>query len=246
MPLRSALILSVLLPGAALAQSVPVFTPGDEGRPFVDLYSSGLYSADCVQGEGCTCTAMAVDREGLALALGVETVAADVQGWWRSPATEGDLTAETPEALHARFGGTGYCPQAPLEPRDGLWRDGTPFNLVVACGEGTAMFRQVLMSQPQVTARIAWGGVFSGDTIQTAFIAADPDPENTPHDFSDVTPVETRGEATLTEDGVTMRSSARMRLLSPTLFTSRWEVVSTGAQGPCNWSFDHLVRWIGE
>lgn len=237
---------AICLAFPAFAENIPVFTPGDEGKPFVDVYASGLYSATCVEGGGCTCSAMPIDRAELAVVLEVETVANDVQGWWSSPATEGELTAESPDALHTRFGGQGYCPQTALEPVDGQWRDGKPFNVTVQCGAGTEMFRQVLLNQKLVTATLAWNGVFSGDTIQTAFMAADPDPEYSPHAFQDLTPVESVGTASIVAEGGGMTSTGRMRLLTPKLFSAHWEVQGMTEMGACNWSLDQLVTWVGE
>lgn len=230
------------------AETIPVFTPGDEGRPFVDVYASGLYSATCVDGAGCTCAALPLTREDVAVTLGLEGVAADMQGVWDSPASDHSLTTETAEALHARFGGSGYCPQTALEPVDGLWRDGKPFNINVQCGPGTAMFQQVLANQKTVTARLVWNGVFSGDTIQNGFIAADPDPEREArrHAFQDITPVESLGTATLAAEGGAMTSTGRMRLLTPRMFAVHWEVKGMTEMGACNWSTDQLVTWVGE
>lgn len=230
------------------AQTLPVFSPDDEGRPFVDVYASGLYSATCMEGAGCTCAAMPIDREGLAVALGLEEVAGDVQGVWTSPASDSTLTSETADALHARFGGSGYCPQTPLEPADGLWREGAPTSITVQCGPGTAMFRQMLATRKPVTARLVWNGAFSGDVIQNGFIAADPDPERAArrHVFENLTPVETLGTASIAADGGAMSSAGRMRLLTPRLFAVHWEVQGTTEMGPCNWSTDQLVSWVGE
>lgn len=236
----------LIFASAAHAEDVPVFTQGDEGRAFLDVYASGLYSATCVEGAGCTCTAMPIDREELAVVLGLTSVSADTQGLWSSPASEEALTSETSEALHQRFGGTGYCPQAELLPEDGLWQDGKPFNIVVQCGPVTEMFRQVLANQKLVTARLEWNEVFSGDTIQTAFMAADPDPEYTPHAFKSVTPVETVGTALMTQDGATMTSTGRMQLLTSKLFAVDWTVQGATEMGPCNWSTRQLVTWVGE
>ncbi|MGY9048698.1 hypothetical protein P775_24990 [Puniceibacterium antarcticum] len=243
--LLAAFLVSVLT-ASVHAETIPVFTPGDEGRPFVDAFGSGLYSAKCIDGAGCTCAAMPITRDELAVVLGLESVAADVLGLWDSPATDSTLTDEGPEQIHARFGGTGYCPQTPLEPVDGQWRDGKPFNIAVHCGPGTAMFRQVLADQKLITARLVWNGTFSGDTIQTAFMAADPDPENTPHTFENLTLVETLGVAAITTEGGTMTSHGRMRLLMPKLFSVHWDVQSMTEMGPCNWSTDQLVTWVGE
>lgn len=228
------------------AETIPVFTPGDEGRPFVDVYASGLYSATCVDGAGCTCAALPLTREDVAVTLGLEGVAADIQGIWNSPASDHSVTTETAEALHARFGGSGYCPQTALEPVDGRWRDGKPFNITVICGPMGEMFRQVLADQKLVTAAIVWNGVFSGDTIQTAFMAADPDPEYTPHAFEDVTPVESLGTATAATEMGPMTSTGRMRLLTPRLFIVHWDVKGMTEMGACNWSTDQLVTWVGE
>lgn len=230
----------------AQSQTIGVFTPADEGRPFVDVYDSGLYSASCVEGAGCTCAAMPIDRAELAVVMGLQSVPADAAGVWDSPASELGLTNETADALHARFGGTGYCPQTPLEPVDGQWRDGRPFNITVQCGPMGDMFRQVLADQKLVTARLSWNGVFSGDTVQTAFMAADPDPEYTPHDFNDLTPVETIGTATARSEMGAMTSTGRMRLLSPRLFSVQWEVKGMTEAGPCNWSTSQIVTWVGE
>ena len=246
MRLTLAMTTAICLVLPAFAENIPVFTPGDEGKPFIDVYASGLYSATCVEGEGCTCAAMPLTRNELAVTLGVDAVAGDVQGWWSSPATDGELTAESPDALHARFGGQGYCPQTALEPQDGQWRDGKPFNVTVQCGAGTEMFRQVLLNQKLVTATLAWGGVFSGDTIQTAFMAADPDPEYSPHAFQDLTPVESVGTASIVAEGGGMTSTGRMRLLTPKLFSAHWEVKGMTEMGACNWSLDQLVTWVGE
>lgn len=228
------------------AETIPVFTPGDEGRPFVDVYASGLYSASCVEGAGCTCAAMPLDRGGVAVALGLESVAADVQGVWDSPASDHSLTNETAEALHARFGGSGYCPQTALEPHDGQWRDGTPYNITVECGPMGDMFRQVLANQKIVTATIVWNGIFSGDTVQTAFMAADPDPEYTPHAFKEITPVESVGTAQAMTEMGPVTSTGRMQLLTPNLFAVDWEVKGKTETGPCNWSTRHLVTRIGK
>ena len=228
------------------AQDIPVFTPSDEGRPFIDVYATGLYSATCVQGAGCTCAALGVNREELAVILGENAIDANILGLVDSPAVGEDLTAETPDALHARYGGQGYCLQTPLEPKDGLWQDGRPQNVNVQCGQGTAMFQQVLTNQKSVTARINWQGRFSGETIQSAFIAADPDPENTPHSFTDLTPVETLGIASLADEGGTMTSKGRIRLVTPTLFSVDWQVQGQTETGPCNWSYTLPAKWIGE
>ncbi len=228
------------------AENIEVFTPSDEGRPFVNVYASGIYSASCVEGAGCTCAAAPVTRDELAVVLGLESVSADVQGVWSSPATDTELTDESSDQLHQRFGGTGYCPQAELIPEDGLWQDGKPFNIVVQCGPGTEMFRQVLTEQKLVTAKLSWSGKFSGNTIQNAFMAADPDPEYTPHEFQDITPVETLGKASASQDGVTITSTGRMQLLTPRMFVVDWTVQSATEMGPCNWSTRQLVTWIGE
>jgi hypothetical protein len=229
----------------AHSETVAVFTPGDEGRPFVDVYASGLYSATCVEGAGCTCAAMPIDRAEMAVVLGLETVPADTAGIWNSPASEHTLTNETAEALHARFGGSGYCPQTALEPIDGQWRDGKPFNITVQCGSMGDMFRQVLAEQELITATILWSGVFSGDTIQTAFMAADPDPEYTPHAFKDLTPVETIGTAQAATEMGPITSTGRMLLLSPSMFSVNWAFRGTSEMGPCNWSTTHLVTRVG-
>lgn len=245
-PAALSFFLVALLPSLPVwAEGIPVFTPGDEGRPFVDAYATGLYSATCIAGAGCTCAAMPLTRDELAVVIG-GPVGPQVHGVWDSPASDSTPTDESADALHARFGGSGYCPQTALEPADGLWRDGKPFNVLVQCGPGTGMFRQVLTQQKLVTARIAWGGVFAGDTIQTAFIAADPDPENSLHAFRDVTPVESIGTAAITAEGGSMTSTGRMRLLTPRLFSVHWEVTGTTEMGPCNWSTDQLVTWAGE
>ncbi len=230
------------------AETLPVFTPGDEGRPFVDVYASGLFGATCVEGAGCTCSALPLNRDELAVVLGLNGLAADVQGVWNSPATDSTLTNETAEALHARFGGSGYCPQTALEPVDGQWRDGKPFAISVQCGPGTAMFQQVLANQKTVTARLVWNGSFSGDVIQEGFIAADPDPERAErrHSFQTVSPVETLGTASIAAEGGTMASTGRIRLLTPHLFTVHWEVKGMTEMGACNWSTDQLVTWVGE
>lgn len=229
----------------AQSETIPVFTPGEEGKPFIDVYASGLYSATCVEGEGCTCAAMPIDRVELAVVLGLDAVPADSQGIWDSPASEQTLTTETSEALHARFGGSGYCPQTPLEPVDGRWRDGRPFNITVQCGPAGDMFRQVLADQKLITATIAWSGVFSGETIQTAFMAADPDPDYTPHDFKDITPTETIGTAQAITEMGPVTSTGRIRLLTPGLFMAYWDVKGTSEMGPCNWSTTHLVTRVG-
>lgn len=236
----------VLSAAPARTETIPVFTPGDEGRPFVDVFGHGLYSAMCVEGAGCTCAAMPIDRAELAVLLGLGSVSADTQGYWDSPASAGTLTDESAEALHARFGGSGYCPQTALEPADGQWRDGKPFDITVQCGAMGDMFRQVLADQKQVTATIAWNGVFSGSTIQTAFMAANPDPDYTPHAFSDVTPVETVGTASAATEMGPITSTGRMRLLTPRQFLAQWEVKGTSEIGPCNWSTQHIVTWVGE
>jgi hypothetical protein len=239
-------VLCFALTSPILAESIPVFTPGDEGKPFVDVYASGLYAAECVEGAGCSCAAMPLDRNELAAVLGLEAVGAEIQGLWNSPAAEDELTAESSDALHARFGGSGYCPQSALEPTDGVWRDGKPFNVSVQCGAATEMFRQVLSNQELDTARIQWNGAFSGATIQTAFITAAPDPEYTPHEFKDVTPVETIGTLSMRDEGGTITSTGRMRLLTPKLFAVNWEVKGMNESGPCNWSMEQLVSWVGE
>lgn len=239
-------VLSLASTSPVHADTIPVLTPGDEGRPFVDVYASGLYVAECVEGAGCTCAAMPLDRNELVAVLGLEAAGDDIQGLWNSPATENELTAESSDALHARFGGSGYCPQTALKPTDGTWQDGKPFDVRVQCGGGTEMFRQVLLNQEPVTARIEWDGVFSGATIQTAFITADPDPEYTPHLFNNVTPVETLGTASLQAEGGAMTSTGRMRLLTPRLFSVHWDVKGMSEEGPCNWSTNQLVRWVGE
>lgn len=230
---------------AAPAETIPVFSPGDEGRPFIDVYRSGLYSATCVQDAGCTCAAVPIDRAELAVVLGLETVSAETLGIWSSPASEQSLTKETAEALHARFGGSGYCPQTPLEPVDGQWRDGKPFDITVKCGPAADMFRQVLAEQELMTATIRWNGLFSGDTIQTAFMAAKPDPEYTPHAFKDITPVETIGTAQAASEMGPVTSTGRMRLLTPKLFSVNWVVQGASDIGPCNWSTTQLVSWVG-
>lgn len=244
--MRLTLALLVVSVGPVFAEAISVFTPSDEGRPFVDVYASGLYSATCVEGSGCTCAAMPIDRSELAVVLGLEAVDGAVQGLWSSPASNDELTEESSDALHQRFGGSGYCPQAELVPEDGLWQDGKPFGISVQCGPGTEMFRQVLANQKQITARLEWNGVFSGDTVQTAFMAADPDPEYTPHAFRTVTPVETVGTASMTQEGGTMTSTGTMRLLTPKLFSVDWVVKGTSEMGPCNWSTRQLVTWVGE
>ncbi|MDQ0419552.1 hypothetical protein J2045_000562 [Peteryoungia aggregata LMG 23059] len=228
------------------AETIPVFTPGDEGRPFVDVYASGLYSASCVEGAGCTCAAMPLDRGGVAVALGLESVAADVQGVWDSPASDHSLTNETAEALHARFGGSGYCPQTTLEPHDGQWRDSKPIHISVQCGPVGEMLRQVLADQKIVTAAIVWNGVFSSETVQTAFMAADPDPEYTPHAFKDITPVESVGTAQAMTEMGPVTSTGRMQLLTPNLFAVDWEVKGMTEVGACNWSTRHLVTRVGK
>lgn len=228
------------------AETIAVFTPGDEGRPFIDVYASGLYSATCVEGAGCTCAAMPIDRAEMAVVLGLEAVPADTQGIWNSPASEHSPTDESAEALHARFGGSGYCPQTALEPVDGQWRDGKPFNITVQCGPMGDMFRQVLAEQDLITASILWNGVFSGDTIQTAFMAADPDPEYTPHAFKDITPVETIGTAQAATEMGPVTSTGRLLLLTPSLFSVNWVVKGTSEMGPCNWSTTHLVTRVGQ
>jgi len=230
----------------AHSQSIGVFTPGDEGRPFEDVYASGLYSANCVEGAGCTCATLPINGAELAVVMGIAAVPADTAGVWDSPASDLSLTNETTDALHARFGGTGYCPQTALEPVDGQWQDGQPFDITVQCGPMGEMFRQVLANQTLVTARLDWNGVFSGDTIQTAFMAADPDPEYTPHDFNDLTPVETIGTATAQTEMGAMTSTGRMRLLTPRLFSVTWDVSGSTEFGPCNWSTNQLVTWVGE
>lgn len=246
--MRLAAILLTTLALPLHAETIPVFTPGDEGRPFVDVYASGLYGATCVEGAGCTCSALPINRSDLAVVMGLNELAPDVQGLWNSPATDHTLTNESAEALHARFGGTGYCPQTALEPVDGQWRDGKPFNINVQCGPGTAMFQQVLANQKTVTARLVWNGVFSGDTIQNGFIAADPDPEREArrHVFQDITPVESLGTASIADEGGSMTSTGRMRLLTPRLFAAHWEVKGMIQTGACNWSTDQLVVWVGE
>jgi hypothetical protein len=241
---RTALSLAVFAVPAH-AETIPVFTPDDEGRPFVDVYASGLYSASCVEGEGCTCAALPVDRAELAVVLGLEAVSADAQGIWDSPASEQSLTDETAEALHARFGGSGYCPQTALVPEDGQWRDGKPFNIKVQCGPMGDMLRQIWTEEKLVTATIAWNGVFSGETIQAAFMAANPDPEYTPHAFSNVTPVETIGTAQAATEMGPVTSTGRMLLLTPSLFSVNWVVQGTTEMGPCNWSLTHLVTRVG-
>jgi hypothetical protein len=238
-----AFVLSVL---PAHAETVPVFTPDDQGRPSVDVHASGLFSATCVAGAGCTCAAMPIDRAERAVVLGLSAVSAQTRGIWDSPASPQSLTDESADALHARFGGSGDCPQTALEPADGQWRDGKPFNIAVECGPMGDMFRQVLADQPRITATIAWNGVFSGDTIQTAFMAADPDPEYTPHAFDDITPVETIGKATAATDMGPMTSTGRMRLLTPRLFSVTWEVTGMSEIGACTWSTDQLVTWVGK
>lgn len=244
--MRLAALVLIALANPLLADSIPVFTPGDEGRPFVDVYASGLYSAHCVAGAGCTCAAMPLSRADLAVALGLPEVAAEVQGVWDSPATDSSLTDEGTDALHARFGGSGTCPQITLEPVDGLWRDGTPFNIAVQCGPGTEMFRQVLANPKTVTARLVWNAGFSGETIQTAFMAANPDPDYAPHRFQNVTPVETLGTASLAAEGGALTSTGRMRLLTPRLFSVHWHVTGMTEAGACNWSTAQLVRWVGD
>ena len=240
----------VLFAFPANSETTAVFTPGDEGRPFIrpfiDVYASGLFSATCVEGAGCTCAALPVDRAEMAVALGLEAVPADTQGIWDSPASALSLTNETADALHARFGGSGYCPQTALEPVDGQWRDGKPFNITVQCGPTGDMFRQVLADQKLITATIAWNGVFSGETIQTAFMAADPDPEYTPHSFQDITPVETIGKATAATEMGPITSTGRMRLLTPRLFAVNWDVQGMSEMGACNWSTEQLVTWVGK
>jgi hypothetical protein len=241
---RAALGLALLaLP--AHAETIPVFTPGDEGRPFVDVYASGLYSATCVEGAGCTCAALPVDRTDMAVVLGLESVSPDTQGIWNSLASEQSLTDETAEALHARFGGSGYCPQTALVPEDGQWQDGKPFNISVQCGLMSDMLRQIWTEEKLVTATIAWNGVFSGETIQAAFMAADPDPEYTPHAFKDVTPVETIGTAQAATEMGPVTSTGRMQLLTPSLFSVSWVVEGTTEMGPCNWALTHLVTRVG-
>lgn len=64
----------------AQSETIAVFPLGDDGRPFVDVYASGLYSATCVDGAGCTCAALPVDRAELAVVLGLASVSADTQG----------------------------------------------------------------------------------------------------------------------------------------------------------------------
>ncbi|NEX46574.1 hypothetical protein [Pseudotabrizicola algicola] len=241
---RSALGLALIaLP--AHAETIPVFTPDDEGRPFVDVYASGLYSANCVEGAGCTCAAVPLDRDELAVVLGLEAVSADTKGIWDSPASAQSLTDETAEALHARFGGSGHCPQTALVPEDGRWRDGKPFDIQIQCGPMGDMLRQLWTEEKLVTATITWNGVFSGETIQAAFMAADPDPEYTPHAFKDVTPVETIGTAQATTEMGQVTSTGRMLLLTPGLFSVNWVVQGTTEIGPCNWSTTHLVTRIG-
>jgi hypothetical protein len=244
--MRLVAVFLIALAGPLHAEPIPVFTPGDEGKAFVDVFASGLYSATCIEGAGCTCAAMPINRDELAVVMGLEAVAPDISGVWDSPATDSSLTEETPEALHARFGGSGYCPQTALEPVDGLWRDSAPFNIAVQCGAGTAMFRQVLAQQKLITARLVWNATFSGETIQTAFLAADPDPEASRHSFQDLTPVETIGTASIAAEGGAMTSTGRMRLLTPRLFTVHWEVLGRNEVGPCNWATDQLVSWVGE
>ena len=235
----------VLFAFQANSESIAVFTPGDEGRPFIDVYASGLFSATCVEGAGCTCAALPVDRAEMAVVLGLEAVPADSLGIWESPASAHSLTNETADALHARFGGSGYCPQTALEPVDGQWRDGKPFNISVQCGPMGDMFREVLADQEIITATIVWNGTFSGDTIQTAFMAADPDPEYTPHAFQDITPVETIGTAQAATEMGPVTSTGRMLLLTPSLFSVNWVVQGTSEMGPCNWSTTHLVTRVG-
>ncbi len=227
------------------AEEIPVFTPGEEGRPFIDVYASGLYSAQCVQGEGCTCAALPVDRAEMAVVLGLASVGADIQGIADSPVADDELTPETPEAIHARFGGNGYCPQTPLVPEDGTWRDGKPFNINVQCGEASAMFQQVLANAETQTAPIIWGGVFSGSTVQTAFMTANPDPEYTPHNFVDVTPTESVGTAQIAGDGGAASSTGRMRLITPRQFVVQWDVKGSAEGRTCNWTMQHLATRVG-
>lgn len=241
--------LSALLMAAAplaMAQTLPVFTPTDPGTPPIDAFASGLYSATCIAESGCTCAPTPLSRDELAVVLGRDAIGPEIKGIWSSPASDAEPTEESADALHARFGGTGACPLTPLEPVDGLWREGQPFNIDVQCGAGTAMFRQVLAGSKRVTARLVWGGVFSGETIQTAFMAADPDPDYTPHAFRDVSPVETVGTVALAEEGGRMTSTGRMRLLTPRLFSVRWDVQGQNVAGACNWTVEHLVTWMGE
>jgi hypothetical protein len=181
----------------------------------------------------------------LAVVLGLETVSAETQGIWGSPASEQSLTNETAEALHARFGGSGYCPQTALVPEDGQWRDGKPFNINVQCGPMGDILRQLWTEEKLVTATIAWNGVFSGETIEAAFMAADPDPEYTPHTFKDVTPVETIGTAQAATEMGPVTSTGRMLLLTPSLFSVNWVVQGTTEIGPCSWSTTHLVTRVG-
>lgn len=235
---------TVLSAFAASAETTAVFTPGDEGRPFIDVYASGLYSATCVEGAGCTCAAMPIDRAEMAVVLGLEAVPADTLGIWDSPASVHSPTDETAEALHARFGGSGYCPQTPLEPVDGQWRDGKPFNITVQCGPMGDMFRQVLADAETVTTTVVWNGVFSGQTFQAAYMAAAPDLDYTPHAFRDITPVETIGTAQAATEMGPVTSTGRMLLLTPSLFSVNWVVKGTSEMGPCNWSTTHLVTRV--
>ena len=153
---RLILLAALAAPAPLAAETIAVFGPD-------------LYTADCVEGAGCTCAPSAVDRVGAGLALDTDPLSESVLGLVSSPVAELEPTNETADALHARFGGQGACPAAAIVPKDGLWAF-TPSPVQASPGcrpEVKPMADPMLAAQAQ-SHEIKWEGVFHPDKLRVS------------------------------------------------------------------------------
>lgn len=205
---------------------------------FVQSPAFATIVADCSVSSGCTCTEARLTDDEMSVTYGLTTpadtsgyvfVISDGTGIWSQLSVEDiDITA----------GGDGSC-TGPLVPEDGVWTSSSKINSI-ACGSGTAMMTQVLSGNlsREKPVRVAWNGVFDGETWRKAWLVANPDPEAMRPTWTRVSEVELTSTDRL--EGLT--STSRMVLVSPRSFRMDWTVEGRNEEGVCNWSVTNMVR----
>ena len=202
------------------------------------MAASATTVADCTISAGCTCVDSPLSPSDLEVLFDVPPppdaatqvfVVQDGKGIWsKLSISDIDITA----------GGDGNC-AGPLRPEDGVWTASSVITNMV-CGSGTAMMRSMMEAnlRKEKPARVVWGGTFDGKIWETAWLAANPDPEATPLAWQQVSEVETKGSVKMAG----MTSDYRMILLTPKSFRAEWSFRARNEEGPCNWDVVNMVR----
>lgn len=192
---------------------------------------------------GCFCTPSSASPKDLARSVGI-AAPAGAGAVLVSAAGKWSWSKDTPDAVDRAHGGDGRCETAlPMVPEDGVWKAEGRVNSL-SCGQGTAMMRGVLEGnlRREKPARVKWGGQFSGDAFESAWRAANPDPEDDDLTWTARGPYVQA--STVSRDGMT--SVGEIVLLTPTQLRLDWTFKARTEMGPCNWSVTQDVRKISD